>query len=200
MMGVVVLLAFAALVIWLIWRGKKRVALLLVAAAFGFLGFVVFVALRTNSHVASHAAAIKKLSPEVTDWSKVDKEYWNWEGDFDWFRTPVRYPYDLHSIDTPSAHGFLNRNIHSGHSSEPTHDGQTKINDIEAYSTDSHFFVFHQIPRDGTPEKWGIFAYLVDTTDYFKDEASMWAEAIRRGYAGPTTLESIESHYTNYWH
>ena len=165
-LGILALACFFLLVVcsilgWLVWKKKWKALAIFITLIAGLIGIgASFVLLRTSIQ-NSHAASLKSLSPEVTDWSKVDAEFWSWQGDFDWFRTPVRYPYDLHSIDTPSAHGFLNRNIRAGHSSEPTRDGETKLDDIEAFSTDQALFLFRQRSRDGSPDRWGIFTVSI---------------------------------------
>ena len=140
--------------------------------------------------------AIKALTPKI-DWTKVDRQYWEYEGFRDWFRVPIRWPYEIASIDTRET-GHLRQNTADGKSDDPNH--QTKnldLNNITHCACDSHMLLFRRA-WEGS-EQWGLFEFDTEVRETFTTDAQMWSRAKDHGWTGPATLSGVKDSYDQYW-
>ena len=156
-----------------------------------------------SRHVAEQNArqkvkvdAIRDLTPGV-DWSKVDQQWWTYDGFRDWYRVPVRWPYDMHCIDLLD-HGSLYKNIAAGRSDDPNVQCSQEGFDVTRYETDGKLMVYQFEDLERKTVTWGIYEFDKDSQIY-AGEPTMWAAAKEKLYSGPRTLRTVREHYETYW-
>jgi hypothetical protein len=166
--------------------------------------FVKRVVAEENARAQAHAAlskarvdAIKALTPDQ-DWSKVDDQYWNYDGFRDWFRVPIRWPYGMESIDTLDR-GTLQKNVAGGRSDDPN--AQCKsvadVANITHYAWDANVLLFKEL-RDGKTG-WGAVEFDSEIVRRFSTEADLMKWAHDRGCKASGDLPSVKENFERYW-
>ena len=142
-------------------------------------------------------APVLSLTPGVAG---VDDEYWDYDGFRDWYRVPIRYPYDVQSIDTLDR-GGIEINTAGGKSSDPNTQCKQLLWGITEYTVDSRMALCHleDYVEDDVPKPWAVLTFDSDNIQYFKSREAMLEAASAAGFAGERQLQSVKQRYTAYW-
>jgi hypothetical protein len=177
--------------------GGFSIASMIVKAGFDATSFVKREIAAAEAREKVRIDAVKALTPSE-DFSKIDEQFFQYPGIFDWYRVPLRWPYEMHSIDTLER-GFLYRNTAGGKSDNPNVQcvGIPGVLDITHYACDANLLLFRRETHAKTD--WGMLTFDGEKTEFFDTEADMFSAAQARGWTGPSTLSNVKDNFDHYW-
>jgi signal transduction histidine kinase len=138
---------------------------------------------------AKRLAMLKNCVPDEFK-NSVPPDFFNNEGEYDWYRFPLAYPYEILAIDSLDA-GSLKRydedSYSSGFSGYITHLSFTKS--FLLARTVAEKWTKNQTPA------WVLFDFKTGKTISFKSKQELIDAAKSLGYSGDVDLLSIEKRY-----
>lgn len=138
---------------------------------------------------------------DPTELGLTRDEFWSNPGEWDLFRVPMRYPYQLSAIDTLDS-ALLQKYDGSGSAVEL--DNADTVDDLHTVThaaCDGDWILGRRKRTDVTGGRrrevteWFLLECDTDKVRTFASEAELLEAAKRDGYTGPTKLKSIQQLY-----
>ena len=131
----------------------------------------------------------------------VPDGFYDYEGQRDWFRMPLVFPYELDAVDTTDIL-WLFRHNGKGPVSDPNRSsdqvGRETPNLPETFSRlsmDDSMLLFQSHNKN----EFGLFLFSSGAFEFFVSETELFDAARKHGYAGSTNLIPASAFYDAYW-
>ena len=131
----------------------------------------------------------------------VPDGFYDYEGQRDWFRMPLVFPYELDAVDTTDIL-WLFRHNGKGPVSDPNRSsdqvGRETPNLPETFSRlsmDDSMLLFQSHNKN----EFGLFLFSSGAFEFFVSETELFDAARKHGYAGLTNLLPASAFYDAYW-
>ena len=183
----------------------KRLALLLSLLALALCGCIdqnkaAALAQKKQEGLVARKNFLESRLDETAKKSVPDGFY-DYEGQRDWFRMPLIFPYELSAVDTTDVL-WLHRHNGKGPVSDPNRSsdqvGRETPNLPETFSRlsmDDSMLLFQSHNKN----EFGLFLFFSGDFEFFASETELFDAARKHGYAGSTNLIPASAFYDAYW-
>ena len=183
----------------------KRLALLLPLLALALCGCIdqnkaAALAQKRQEGLVARKNYLESRLDETAKKSVPDGFY-DYEGQRDWFRMPLVFPYELDAVDTTHIL-WLHRHNGKGPVSDPNRSSDQVYREtpnlperFSRLSMDDSMLLFQSHAKN----EFGLFLFSSGAFEFFSSETELFDAARKHGYAGSANLIPASEFYDAYW-